>query len=313
MYENMEMRAVFGQCMEQLMRENPDIVFIDADLAKANGTGRLHEAFPDRCFDVGVAEANMVGVGAGLSSYGFIPFVNSFTAFSSRRACDQVAISVAYSGLNVKIVGCDPGVAAELNGGTHTSFEDLAIMRAIPRMAIVEPADSVQLAAALPVIAKHPAPVYLRLYRKIPRPVYGEGYVFDLHRADRLREGGDVAIFTSGLLVREALIAAEQLMAEGVSAAVVNVHTLKPFDRETVLDVAGRAGCVVTCDNHNIMGGLYSAVCEVLAGEMPLPAEAVGVRDEFGEVGRLDYLMERFALTAPNIVAACRRAVARKK
>ncbi|MDR1518538.1 MAG: transketolase family protein [Planctomycetota bacterium] len=312
MYENMEMRAVFGQCMESLMRSDENVCMIDADLAKANGTHGLREKFPGRCFDVGVAEANMAGVGAGLASYGFTPFISSFTAFASRRICDQVAVSIAYAGLNVKIVGADPGIAAALNGGTHMSFEDVAIMRSIPRMVVVEPADSVQLAAALPVIARHEAPAYLRLFRWVPQPVYGDGYVFDLFRADTIRAGSDVAIAASGIMVGQALLAAEELAGRGVSASVVNVHTIKPLDRKTVLAAARCAGCIVTCENHNIMGGLYSAVSEALAGENPLPVEAVGVRDQFGEVGPISYLMERYGLTAREIVRACDKAMSRK-
>ncbi len=313
MYENMEMRAVLGQCMESLMREDGNVCIVEADLAKANGTFGLKEKFPDRCFDVGVAEANMASIGAGLSSYGFKPFINTFTAFATRRICDQIAVSICYSGAKVVIIGTDPGVAAELNGGTHMSFEDIGVLRSIPRMTIVEPVDSVQLAAALPVIANHDSPVYLRLYRKVPQPVYQDGYTFDLHRADTLREGGDVAVFASGLMVKQALVAAEELAEKGISATVVNVHTIKPLDRKTILAAAAKAGCAVTCENHNILGGLYSAVSEVLAGEMPLPVEAVGVHDTFGEVGFFPDLMKRFGLTSKEIVAASEKAVARKR
>lgn len=311
MYENMEMRAVLRQTLEGLMAENPDICVVDADLAKANATIGLREKFPERCFDVGVAEQNMASVAAGLASYGFIPFIGSFTPFATRRICDQLAISIAYAGMNVKIIGSDPGAAAELNGGTHMSFEDIGVIRSIPRMVVFEPCDAAQLAGALPWIVKCDAPVYIRLFRKAAPPVNPDSYAFDPSGVDTLRTGGDVTIFASGIMVRQALDAAEILKGQGVEATVVNVHTIKPLNRKAVVEAAAATGRVVTCENHNVLGGLYSAVSEALAAEKPLPVEAVGVMDRFGEVGPYPYLLETLGLTPDNIVKSCEKALRR--
>lgn len=312
MYENMEMRAVLRQVLDDMMAKDENICILDADLAKANGTIGLYEKYPDRCFDVGVAEQNMAGVAAGLASYGFTPFINSFTAFASRRICDQVAISIAYAGMNVKIIASDPGVSAELNGGTHMSMEDVGLMRSIPRMVIFEPCDAVQLAKAIPVIAKMDAPVYIRLFRKVAPAVYGDDYQFDPSGIDTLRKGKDVTVFASGIMVKKALDAAEELKGKGIDATVVNVHTVKPLNAKAVLDAAAATGCAVTCENNNILGGLYSAVSETLASSRPLPVEAVGVKDCFGEVGPIAYLVEKLGLGVPDIVKACEKAVSRK-
>lgn len=306
-----ELRIVYQQSLRRLMAENPDIVVIDADLGKANATLPLRDEFPGRGFDVGVAEQNMAGVAAGLSSYGFIPFINSFTPFATRRICDQIAISISYAKQNVKIIGSDPGITAELNGGTHMSVEDVGVLRSIPGMVIVEPCDAVQMEQAIPAIARHEGPVYLRLFRKAAPPVYGQDYTFDLLRSDVVREGDDVTIFASGIMVTRALEAAQALEEDGVFAHVVNVHTIKPIDQEGVLTAARRTGRVVTCENHNIIGGLYSSVCEVLCRQAPLPVEAVGIPDQFGEVAKTPYLAQKFALGSDDIAAACHRVLAR--
>lgn len=313
MYENMEMRAVFAQELAQLMRENENICCLDADLAKANGTIGLRKDFPDRAFDVGIAEQNMASVAAGLASYGFIPFIGSFTAFASRRICDQLTISVAYARQNVKIVGTDPGISAELNGGTHMSFEDMAVLRSIPGMVLFEPTDAVQLAKALPQIVEHDGPVYIRMFRKVAPEVFPEDYAFDLMKADKLREGKDVSIFASGIMVSRALEAAAQLEAQGIEADVINVHTWKPLDVEAVLASVQKTGCAVVCENHNSVGGLFAAVSEVLAAHHPAPAEAVGIQDHFGEVGKMDFLTEKYHLAASDITTAARKAINRKQ
>ena len=313
MIETMEMRAVFGKTLGELMQKDERIVALDADLAKANGTIALRDQFPKRAFDVGVAEQNMASVAAGLSAYGFVPFIGSFSCFASRRICDQIAISIAYAKQNVKIVGSDPGIAAELNGGTHMSFEDVGVLRSIPNLVIYEPVDNVQLAQAMPAIAAYNGPVYIRLFRKVPTPVFGEGYRFDLFKADVLREGADVTIFATGIMVARAVEAAKTLSQKNVRASVVNIHTLKPIDRETVVAYAKKTGAVVTCENHNVIGGLRSAVAEVLAEECPVPLRAVGVADQFGEVGPMDYLSERFALNAADIENAALDVIKLKK
>ena len=313
MYENMEMRAVLGQELCAIMRKNPDVCVIDADLAKANGTIALRDEFPDRAFDVGVAEQNMAGVAAGLSSYGFIPFIGSFAPFATRRICDQIAVCISYAKQNVKIIGSDPGVAAELNGGTHMSFEDIGVLRSIPGMVIFEPCDAMQLAKALPVISENYGPVYIRLFRKKAAPVFDDSYQFDLFGTDTLTQGKDVTIFATGILVEQALTAEKLLRKRGIGAMVVNIHTIKPLDASAVCNAAAKTGCVVTCENHNILGGLNSAVSEILAAHSPLPVEAVGVRDHFGEVAPQSYLMEQYGLIDTDIIKACERAIARKQ
>ncbi len=304
----MEMRAVYADCLAALMERDRHVVVLDADLAKASGTRGLYERFPRQMFDCGVAEQNMASIAAGLSSYGFKPWIESFTPFASRRICDQIAISICYAGRNVKIVGTDPGIAAELNGGTHMSMEDIGVLRSIPGLVIVEPADAVQLRAAMPVLNDYEGPVYLRLFRKELPELFPADYRFELFRADRLREGRDLSLFVSGFLTKDALDAAELLAAEGLSVEVVNVHTIKPIDRDTVLASARKTGAVLTVENHNVIGGLHSAVLEALAQER-IPVCAVGVQDRFGEVGKLPYLREVMGLTVENIAETARKAV----
>ena len=307
----MEMRAVYASCLAELMEQDRHVVVLDADLARASGTRSLYERFPRQMFDCGVAEQNMASIAAGLASYGFKPWIESFTAFASRRICDQIAVSICYARCNVKIVGTDPGIAAELNGGTHMSMEDVGVLRSIPDLVIVEAADAVQLRAAMPVLNAYEGPVYLRLFRKELPDLFPAGYRFDLFRADTLRAGEDLSLFVSGFLTKDALEAAERLSAEGLSVELVNVHTLKPLDRETVLASARKTGAALTVENHNVIGGLHSAVLEALAHEK-IPVCAVGVQDRFGEVGRLPYLREAMGLTVDNIVSAAKTAVGLK-
>jgi len=307
----MEMRAVFGAELEKLMTQNVNIVVVDADLARADGTLFLREKFPERALDVGVAEQNMASIAAGLASYGFIPFITSFTAFASRRIADQAAISISYARQNVKIVGTDPGVAAEYNGGTHMSMEDVGIMRAIPGIVVFEPVDEVQLRAAMPAIAAHPGPVYMRLFRKQIAPVFSEGYEFDLFKADVLREGTDVTVLATGIMTQESVAACEALAKEGVSAELINVHTLKPLDEQTILKSVMKTGRVVTAENHSLIGGLKSAVAELLIEKHPVPLRAVGVHDTFGEVGTYADLKEKFRLTAGEVAAKVREVLSK--
>lgn len=312
MLEAQEMRTVYCDAMIALAKENPRIVDLEADLTGAHGMKPFKAAYPDRSFNVGIAEANMVGVAAGLSACGKIPFVHSFATFASRRCFDQIAVSVCYAGLNVKIVGSDPGVGAELNGGTHMALEDMGIMRTLPGMTIFEPTDSVQLRKALPAVARHEGPVYIRLFRRKAEKVFDDDYVFTLGKADLLREGSDVTIIASGVCVANALQAAEVLAAEGVSARVLNMHTLKPVDAEAVLRAAEETGAVVTAENHSVIGGLGSAVAEVLAEGRPVPLERVGVKDHFGQVGKAPYLMGVFGIAPADVARAARKALARK-
>ena len=307
----MEMRAVYAECLAELMERDRHVCVLDADLAKASGTRKLYERFPEQMFYCGVAEQNMASIAAGLSSYGFKPWIESFTPFATRRICDQIAISISYAKQNVKIVGTDPGISAELNGGTHMSMEDVGVVRSIPGLVIFEPVDEVQLRAAMPVINDYEGALYMRMFRKTLPVVFGEDYRFELFRADTLREGRDLSLFVSGFLTKDALEAAERLAAEGVDTEVINVHTIKPIDRETVIASARKTGAVLTVENHNVIGGLHSAVLEALAEEK-IPVCAVGVPDRFGEVGKLPYLREVMGLTADNIVEKAKRALSLK-
>ncbi len=313
MYENMEMRQVLAEVLDKMMEKNERIVVIDADLARANGTMSLRDKYPERAFDVGVAEQNMAAVAAGMAAYGFVPFIGSFTPFATRRICDQITISIAYAKRNVKIIGSDPGISAELNGGTHMSMEDIGVIRSISGIVIFEPVDAVQLAKALPVIAEYDGPVYIRMFRKASPIVFKDDYEFDLFKADLIREGKDVTLFATGIMVDEALKAAEMLKAEGIAAEIINIHTIKPIDREAVVKSAKKTGAVVTCENHNVIGGLKSAVAEVLVDEYPVPVKAIGVQDHFGEVAKMDYLKKKYHMTAQDIVKAAKEAIAMKK
>jgi len=315
MYETKEMRAVMSGFLQDALEHDPNIVLLDADLARPHGTLSLFDRFHDRCFDVGVAESNMACISAGLASYGFKPFIFSFCAFITRRAFDPLMLSIAYAGQNVKIVGSDPGIAAELNGGTHMCFEDAGMARCIPGMVIFEPVDGDQLARALPQILAYEGPVYIRLFRKVPPATWfaSDDYEFDLFKADVLREGGDVTLFTTGIVVTETMAAAELLQKQGISAEVINIHTLKPIDRKTAVASVRKTGCAVTCENHNIHGGLGSAVAEVLSEECPAPLGYIGAKDRFGEVGRLDYLLKRFEMDAWSIARKAVQVVERAR
>ena len=307
----MDMKTVYAEALARLMEEDRHVVLLDADLARGSGTLPLRARFPQQCFDCGVAEQNMASIAAGLASYGFKPWIESFTPFATRRICDQLAISIVYAKSNVKIVGTDPGITAELNGGTHMSMEDIGVVRSIPGLVIFEPVDEVQLRAAVPALNAYEGAVYMRLFRKQAPVVFPEDYRFDLFKADTLRCGRDLTIFVSGLLTKDALDAADALAAEGIECDVVNVHTIKPIDRETVIASARKTGAVLTVENHNVIGGLHSAVLEALAEEK-LPACAVGVQDRFGEVGKLPYLREAIGLTRENIIATAKKAVTLK-
>lgn len=310
--EAREMRAVYCQTLQELARENDRICILDADLVGSSGVKPFFQEFPDRAVDCGIQENNMIGVAAGLSAAGMIPFAHSFGPFASRRCVDQIFISCAYAKANVRIVGSDPGVTAAYNGGTHMPFEDMGTLMSIPKITLVEPTDSVQLRWLLQTLEKEYGVYYIRLLRKNAVGVFEEGSQFQLGRFARLREGTDAAVVCSGIMVGEALKAAALLEGEGIRIAVLNAFTWKPMDDETLAEYARSCGCVVTAENHNILGGLGSAVANSLSRSCPVPVEMVGVEDEFGEVGTEDFLRRRFDLTAEHIVRAVRAAMARK-
>ncbi|GHV90745.1 transketolase [Spirochaetia bacterium] len=311
---NKEMRVVLKETLQELMAGNERIAVIDADLARANGTMDLREIYPDRAFDVGIAEQNMASIAAGLASCGMIPLIFTFTPFATRRICDQIAVSIAYAKSNVKIFGTDPGLAAELNGATHMSVEDVGVLRSIPGIVIYEAVDGEQLAQALPQIIAHEGPVYTRLFRKTITPVFeNKGYTFSLFKADTLKEGNDVSIFASGIMVQESIEALKLLEKEGISAELINVHTVKPLDENAILASAAKTGTVVSCENHNVIGGLGSAVAETLSRRLPTPVRMIGIQDRFGQVGMLPFLKQEYGMTAQDIANAAKEAVAEKK
>lgn len=315
MYETKEMRAVMAESLKSLMEQDSDIFILDADLARANGTLSLYDEFPMQSCDVGIAESNMICVAAGLASYGFKPITFTFTPFITRRVCDQVALSGAYAKQNIKLVGTDPGISAELNGGTHMSLEDIGVLRSIPNIVIYEPVDGDQLAKAMPQIMEYEGIVYIRMFRKVPQATWfaDDSYKFDLFKADLLKEGTDVTLFATGIEVTHAMKAADMLAAEGISAEVINIHTIKPIDRESILKSVQKTGCAVTCENHNVIGGLGSAVAEVLSAEYPTPLAYIGTQDHFGEVGKTPYLLEKFHMDSESIVNAAKGVIAKKK
>lgn len=309
----MEMRKVFSSYMKEHMAEDTRLCVLDADLGNANSTLELRKYYPDRAFDVGIAEQNMAGVAAGLSAYGFIPFITTFACFATRRICDQIAISCAYAKQHVKIVGSDPGITAEQNGGTHMAIEDLGVLRSIPELVLFEPCDEAELRSAMPQIIEYPGTVYLRLHRKELPAIHGAQYQCSLLQADLLSAGADVTLLASGgVMVGHALQAAELLAAEGISAEVINVHTIKPLDRETILASLRKTGAAVTCENHSVIGGLYSAVCEAAAAACPVPIRSIGFQDVFGEVGRLNELAAKKGLLPADIVRAAKEVISEK-
>ncbi|HBP38842.1 MAG TPA: transketolase [Clostridiales bacterium] len=308
-----EMRSVYVQALAEAGRQDPRIVSINCDLSRSIGTTDFTSEFPGRSINVGIQESNGMGVAAGLSVAGMIPFFHSFAVFSSRRVFDQAFISCAYAGLNVKIIGADPGVSATSNGGTHMAFEDMGLMRNIPTARVIDISDPVMLRGIVPELVRHYGVDYLRLPRKKEHRIYEAGTPFVIGKANLLREGSDVTILACGLLVHQALLAADQLAAEGIQARVADLFTIKPIDRSFILESAARTGAFVTCENHSIINGLGSAVAEVLVENHPAPLERVGINDEFGEIGDQEYLMRRFGLTADNICARARQAIGRKR
>lgn len=306
------MREVYCEKLIELANENEDIVVLDADLVSSSGMKPFFAKFPDRAIQCGIAEANMIGVAAGLSAVGKIPFAHSFGCFASRRVCDQIMISAAYAQQNVRIIGSDPGITAAYNGGTHMPFEDMGVLRSIPGITLIEPADPIMLAEVLSQLAELYGVYYLRMARKDTAAIYREGSTFEIGRGNLLIDGTDVTVIASGIMVVEALKAAVYLKTEGLSAGVVDMFTWKPIDAELIEYCARRTGALVTAENHNIIGGLGSAVAEAAALTRPVPIEMVGVKDRFGQVGTEDYLREEYDLTASVIVEAAKRAAARK-
>ena len=305
-------KEVMGTVIPQMLEDDPNVIYLDADLMSCIGTAKYAKAHPDRCINVGIAEANMAGIAAGLAAAGFTPICHSFGPFASRRCFDQVFLSGGYAKNDITVIGTDPGVTATLNGGTHMPFEDVALYRAVPGATVIDVTDPTMLISVLRQCKDRPGVKYIRVGRKQYARVYADGSELPIGRAVTLREGTDLVIFACGIMIHEALQAADVLERQGVSAAVVDLFTIKPLDADAVAAWAEKTGAVVVAENHNRFGGLCSAVSEVLAERRPTPAAFVAVEDEFGEVGPQGYLQERFGLTAAHIVEAARDVLKRK-
>ncbi len=307
-------RESYGEALAELSSEYPDLIVLDADLAAATKTGIFKKACPERFFDCGIAEANMMGVAAGIASTGKKVFASSFAMFAAGRAFEIVRNSIGYPHLNVKIGATHAGISVGEDGATHQCNEDIALMRTIPGMTIINPADDVEAKAAVKAALDFEGPVYMR-FGRLAVPVFNdkETYKFELGKGVQLRDGNDVAIIATGLMVNEALIAAETLASEGIKARVINIHTIKPLDKDIVIKAAQETGVIVTAEEHSVIGGLGGAVAETVTESCPVPVIKVGVNDVFGHSGPAVDLLKEFGLCAENIVAKVKEAVKLKK
>ena len=308
-----EMRAIYGEVLTKVAKENDKVVAINCDLCSSMGLKPFANAFPERAINVGIQEANGCSMAGGMAAAGMIPFFNTFSVFATRRVYDQIFLCAAYPKLNVKIIGGDAGVSATSNGGTHMPFEDIGIMRVMPGVTILEPSDGVMMEDLIRQMADTYGVQYLRFCRKETVKIYEEGSSFEIGKAVTVREGTDATIITCGILVAEALKAAEALAEDGIQVRVADMFTIKPIDVDCILKCAAETGAIITAENHQLIGGLTSAVSEVLAqNQVVVAMESIGIQDEFGEVGDMAYLMDRFGLTAPYIIEKVKKAIAKK-
>lgn len=308
-------RAAYGKALVKFADKNPNLVVLDADLASATMTNGFAKEYPERFFDMGIAEADMMGVAAGLAACGKIPFANSFAMFSAGRAWEQVRNAIGYPRLNVKVVGSHGGLSVGEDGATHQCVEDFALMRVISGMLVLCPCDGNEMEAAVAALIDYDGPAYMRLGRLAVETVTDSipGYHFELGKGVQLTDGGDVTIIAVGMMVQESLKAAELLKKEGISARVIDMHTIKPLDEELVLKAAKETGCIVTSEEHNILGGLGAAVSEFLSGVCPIPVVRHGVEDQFGRSGKAPLVMKAYGLTPEGIVEKAKKAIAMKK
>lgn len=306
-------RDAYGKALVELGEKNDKLVVFDADLAAATKTGMFKKAFPDRFIDCGIAEGNMMGVAAGMATAGYTVFASSFAMFAAGRAFEQIRNTIGYPHINVKIGATHAGISVGEDGASHQCCEDIALMRTIPGMTIINPADDVEARLAVFAAAEHDGPVYMRFGRLAVPRVFDESYKFEIGKGVYLNKGTDVTIIATGLLVERAIQAVELLKNEGISASLINMATIKPIDRDIILDAAKSTGCIVTAEEHNVIGGLGSAVAEVVAEEYPVPVLRVGVEDTFGKSGPALELLEIFGLNAQNIVAKAKKAIELKK
>ena len=306
-------RDSYGKALIEAGKVNDNFVVLDADLAAATKTGMFKKEFPERFYDCGIAEGNMISIAAGIAATGKKVFASSFAMFAAGRAFEQVRNSIAYPHLNVIIGPTHAGISVGEDGATHQCCEDLALMRTIPGMTVINPADDTEAKAAVFAALEMDGPVYIRFGRLAVPVIFGDDYKFEIGKGVELKSGNDVTIIATGLLVNEALEAYETLKAEGIDARIINIHTIKPLDEEIIVKAAKETGAIVTAEEHSIIGGLGSAVCDVTAAKCPVPVLKIGVNDTFGKSGPANELLDKFGLRAVNIVAAAKEAIALKK
>lgn len=306
-------REAYGKALVELGEMNENVVVLDSDLSSATKTGYFKKAFPDRFYNTGIAECNMMGVAAGLAATGYTVFASTFAMFAAGRAFEQVRNTIAYPHLNVKIGATHAGISVGEDGASHQCCEDIALMRTIPGMVIINPADDVEARAAVFAAAQYQGPVYLRFGRLAVPRIFDEDYKFEIGKACTLKEGTDVTIIATGLMVNEAIIASQALEEEDISAEIINIATIKPLDADAVINSAKKTGAVIVAEEHNIIGGLGSAVCEVLSQSFPVPVLRVGVQDVFGKSGPAVELLHIYGLDADHIVKKAKLAISKKQ
>jgi len=312
MSEKIATREAYGSTLVKLGETNPQIVVLDADLSKSTKTAMFAKKFPERFFQMGIAEADMMATAGGLALGGKIAFASTFAIFATGRAYDQVRNTIAYPGLNVKIAATHAGITVGEDGGSHQSIEDIALMRAIPGMTILNPADAVETEKLIIAAANYKGPVYIRLGRENVPIIFEADYQPEIGKAVKLRDGKAATIFATGIMVEKALQAADELKKQGTTIRVINVHTIKPLDAATVIKAAWETGAIVTAEEHSIIGGLASAVAEVVVQNHPVPMEFIGIKDRFGQSGTPAALLDEYGLTAKNIVTAVQKVLGRK-
>lgn len=306
-------REAYGEALKLLAQQNPNVVVLDADLSGSTKTSEFKKVQKDRFFNVGIAEQNLIGTAAGMAIAGKIPFASSFAMFAAGRAYEIIRNTVCYPNLNVKIAATHAGLTVGEDGASHQAIEDLSLMRGIPNMTVINPADSIEAKQAVLRAAEYNGPVYIRLGRMAVEDIYDETYEFTWGEGVKLLEGEDVSIIATGIMVQEALKAAKALNEEGIKAEVINIHTIKPIDKQIIINSATKTKAVVTAEEHSIIGGLGSTVLEVLSDEYPVPLKRVGVLDKFGESGKPSDLLKKYNLTDADIVRSCREVIKLKE
>ncbi|MGI6713190.1 MAG: transketolase family protein [Bacillota bacterium] len=305
-------REAYGKALVKLGEQNKNIVVLDADLSKSTKTAEFARVYPERFFNIGIAEQNLMGTAAGLSAAGKIPFASTFAIFAVGRAFEQIRNTIAYPRLNVKIAATHAGITVGEDGASHQTVEDISLMRSVPNMTVVVPCDAVETEGAVNAALEISGPVYLRLGRVAVPQINKESYRFEIGKAVILREGNDVTLIGTGIMVNTCLEAAEILQSKGIKAAVINMHTIKPIDEDTIEKFARKTGAVITAEEHSIIGGLGSAVAEVLGERCPVPLKRIGIPDVFGESGKPEELLKKYLLTAADIIQAAQEVIERK-